>query len=367
MERITTNNSSELINQASQHYQQLLNIKPRRTKLQIIPRDKWQNFCKRLNLNHNSEGVFLQRNLTAYLLADSEYFPLNLFHEYFGHGLFCEYSKHGKFIERLERRLAREERRKFRGKQFTLEELIKFREQNPLFKLLQKARNNLLYEVFAIWTEYYLSELFGVGDKFEQKYKRTPKKLRDNLEQLANFRKNYGDLALFYHLGFPKYYDTDKIRILLRNIFKDKINSARLVILYGSRKPYSDIDLFVVSDEVGNFRNDWLDIYALTPDEFEYSVSVFRISVTDPLMTGEFVLGDEDYFEQKKRQLQEQPITKEAIYYNIIRSREQGILAKQFPKNSKEREIGNSYAETYLRNALALKQGKRKLTKNLLS
>jgi len=364
MERM--NFLSNLINEASQHYQQLLNIKPRRTKLQILPRNEWRDFCERLNLNHKSEGIFLSRSLTSYLLESSEFLPLNLFHEYFGHGLFCEYSKKGKFIEKLERRLAKGERRNFKGRQFTLEELLKFREQNPNFKLLQKKRNNPLYETFAIWTEYYFSDFFNMKDKFEQKYNQMPKELKDYLEQLIDFKKNYGELALFYSLGFPKYYDVNKIGDLLKNIFKDRINSARLVILYGSRKPYSDIDLFVVSDEIKDFRNDWIDVYALTPDEFEYSVSMFRVSVTDPLLIGELVLGNEDYFEQKRKQLQKQPITQEVIYYNLIKSKEQKIMAKQFPRNSKEYQAGMSYAETYLKNALALRQGKRKLTRESL-
>ncbi len=365
---MTNQNLVNIVHQTSQHYQQLLNIKPRRTKLQILLRDEWQNFCQRFNLNHDSEGIFLSRNLTAYLLQDSNVLPLNLFHEYFGHGLYCEYSKQGKVIERLEKRLITEERRNFKKKQFTLEELLKFRKQNQIFRLLQKEREkNLgLYETFAIWTEYYLSEFFKIKDKFEEKYKDTPKEVKDNLEKLLNFQQNYGGLALFYEIGIPKYYDVNKIKNLLEDIFKDKISSARLIVLYGSRKPYSDIDLFVVSNKIKDFKNEWLDIYSLTPKEFEYSVSVFRISVTDPLLTGELALGDKDYFEQKRRQLEEQPITQEAIYYNLIKSKEQKILVKQFPSNSREYVTGMSYSETYLKNALALKQGKRKLTRDSL-
>jgi len=359
-------NLDDLISQISEHYQQLLSIKPRRTKIQILSAIEWQNFCRKFNLDNSSEGISLSRNLTSYLLANSEFLPLNLFHEYFGHGLFFEYSKQGRFIQKLEKKLIKEEKMNFKNRQFTLEELLKFREKNSSFKLLQKEKNNPLYEVFAIWTEHYLCELFKMKDKFEQKYKKISGKIKENLEKFIDFQKRQGELALFYEIGMPKYYDSLKIKTLLETIFKEKIKSARLVILYGSKKPYADIDLFVVSNEIKDFKNNWLDIYSLTPAEFEYSVSVFRISVTDPLLTGELVLGDKNYFEQKKKQLQEQPITQEAIYYNLIKSKEQKILAEQFPRNSKEYVIGMSYAETYLKNALALKQGKRKLTRNSL-
>jgi len=62
--------------------------------------------------------------------------------------------------------------------------------------------------------------------------------------------------------------------------------------------------------------------------------------------------------------LQEQPITREAIYYNLIKSKEQKVLAKMYPESSRNNIIGKSYAQTYRRNALLLKQGKRLLTKN---
>lgn len=114
-----------------------------------------------------------------------------------------------------------------------------------------------------------------------------------------------------------------------------------------------------------DIKSDWLDIYSLTSKEFEYSVSMFGVSIIDPILKGELVLGDKQYFEQKRKQLKEQPITQEAIYYNLIKSKEQKILARQFPKNSEGYTIGMSYAETYLRNAIALKQGKRILLDSL--
>lgn len=352
---------NSLVKKASQHYQQILGFEPRRTRFQTATKEEWKKFYKKYNFNHDSEGIFLPRNLTAYLLEDSENLHLNLFHEYFGHGLFCEYSRRGKFLETLERKLEKAEKREFRGKRFFLQELQDFRQQNPIFSILQKERERCLalYETFAIWTEHYLSELYDIEDKFNQKYRELPKETKESLEDLLKFQQNYSELALFYEIGMPKYYDTEKIRNLLEKIFKDELKDTKLVLLYGSRKPYSDIDLFVVSSEIKDFSNGWLDIYSKTPEEFEYVVSVFDVSIINPLLTGELVLGDKRYLEEKREQLREQPITQEAIYYNLINSKQQKILAAEYPKNSKENKVGNSYVKTYLRNALALKQGKR--------
>jgi len=53
--------------------------------------------------------------------------PLTLFHEYFGHGLFCERTQIGQRLVNLEKELLKEEQQEFDGKEFTLEDLKKFR------------------------------------------------------------------------------------------------------------------------------------------------------------------------------------------------------------------------------------------------
>ena len=363
--------TQEIVQQVSRNYNQIFDFFPKRTKLNLYLRGEWQDFCERFDHPLKSEGIFLPRNLSAHLLADSPFLELNIFHEYFGHGLFCEYNKQGKFLQKLEQRLVKDERRQFKRKKFSKKELREFREKNPNFKLLKKESDNnpYLYETFAVWTEHYLSERLRLKNKFSQKYKEMPKEIQRNLEKMLSFQRNYGELALFYEIGMPKYYNAEKIKNLLERMFKDKedkFKDARLGLLYGSRKPYSDIDLFVVSDKVKDFTNEWLDIYALRPKQFEYASSVFDVSIADPLLTGELVFGDKKYFEQKRKQLKEQPITQEAIYYNIIKSKEQKNLSYSFPKNSKEYLKGISYTETYMKNALALRQGKRKLTKKSL-
>ncbi|MFH0831823.1 MAG: nucleotidyltransferase domain-containing protein [archaeon] len=358
-----------LIKEAINHYYQILEIQPRRIRLQTLKRGEWHEFCKKFNLISASEGIFLPRNLTAYLLYNSNNLPLNLFHEYFGHGLFCEYSKKGKFIEHLEKRLLNEEKAEFRNKRFTSQELSEFRRQNSNFKLLQqeKSKNLELYETFAIWTEQHLSNIFRMNDKFEQKYKDMPIEINNNLAEMLKFQQNNGDTAFFYKIGMPKYYDGGLIKNMLEKIYgTEKIKNSKLGILYGSRKPYSDIDLFVVSDGIKDFKSEWLDIYSLRIEEFEHFAQVLNVSVTDPLFTGEFIFGDRKYFEQKKNQILNQPITKEAIYHNLNKSKEQKILASTYMLNSEEQKIGNSYAETYMKNAISLMRGEKRLTKKSL-
>lgn len=359
---------NSILEHAAKNYKDLLGFSPSRIKVQLLASNEWQHFCSRFQLNNNSEGVFLPRNLTAYLFKGSKNLYLNLFHEYFGHGLFFEYAGHGKFLERLEKKLLEKEKQAFQGRIFTKIELQEFRMNSQEFQILKRNEEKFLalYENFAVWSEYYLSKLFGLQEAYQRKYGEIPEEFMRNVHKMIDFTQKYGELALFYEFGFPKYYNAINVETLLGAILKDRIKNLELVLLYGSRKPYSDMDLFIVSKEVCDISSEWIDIHSLTPKELEYGVSVFDIAVTDPLISGNMILGDREYYENLKRKLHEQPITREAIYYNVIRSKQQKILAEENKDNRKAYYRGLSYADTYMKNALALKQGLRKPTKKEL-
>jgi hypothetical protein len=356
--------TEKIVEKINKHYQELLGFYPRRTWLSSMNAAQWKEYCNRSRLNSESEGIFTPRNMTAYVLESSGNKELSIFHEYFGHALFFEYSKKGKILDKLERRLQKDETKEFKGKSFSFEELQEFRKADVNFTALQKEKekNIGLYETFAIWTENYLSEKLGINDKFEAKY-RNADGIKKNLNEFLEFQEKYGELALFYEIGMPKYYNKDKIKGLISNLFKEDAESAKIILLYGSKRPYSDIDLFTVSDPIKRSSNDWLDVYSVSKEEFEYKLRNFDVSVTDPILTGEFIAGDRQYLESKKLQLMNQPITESAIYYNLMKSREQRVLGSMYLTSSKESSVGGSYGKTYFKNAFFLKQGIRKLTK----
>jgi hypothetical protein len=357
--------SQNQIQEISKHYRKLLGVAPRRTKLETIPSEEWKNFCSRNNLDAESGGIFLPRNMAAYVNLGSNTSQLNAFHEYFGHGLFCEYSQDGRLLTKLEGRLMNDEKREFSKRIFSADELQKFRESNPNFSLLQKQRqfNGMLYELFAIWTEHYLSQVLNIDNQFKQKYDSAPKALKENIEGLLKYQKEHGELALFYESGMPRYPNKERIKKLLENFSRDWLKGVEMVLLYGSKKPYSDIDLFIVSEKTGEFSNNWIDIRTVTQKELDYKLSVFDISLTDPILTGELIIGDESELARIRAQVQQQPITQEGIYYNKIQSKEQRIYAEQYPLGSKKHRIGMGYAYTFMKNAIRLSQGKRELTK----
>lgn len=351
-----------LLDFSNQFYQDLLGYKPEQTYLQQIPESEWNEFAQIRGLNPNSLGIYLPRNQTAVIRDEN---PLSLFHEYLGHGLYCEQNLTGRKLVDLEKKLLEEERQEFQTEKFTLEDVQRFRQENQTFQELENFRQENLgrYELFAIWTEYLLSGEHNLRDDFEMKYDFLSQQEKEAIDSVIGFSEKYGDLATFYVQGMARRTTTERVRRLLEDIYKDKLKNVRFALLYGSRKEFSDIDVFMVGDEVPRIRNDWVDIISYSQREFEEKRRLFDIEISDPLFSGEIIFGDRRYFEIQRGLLVQQSITEEAINYNLREAENQEKYAYDFPENSEWRQIGLSYAETSRFMVENLRQGKRIFTK----
>ncbi len=355
-------NFQDYIDFSNQFYQDLLGYKPKQTFLEQVPENKWGEFARQRGLNQNSSGIYLPRNQMAVIQEKN---PLSLFHEYFGHGLYCEQSLQGIKLLDLEKNLLEEEKQEFQGRKFSLEDVQKFRATNKTFQKLDELRKQNLtqYEIFAIWTEYLLSGENNLRNEFGKKYDSLLREEKEAIDSIINFSEQYGNLATFYASGLARRTNQKRVKKLLEEIYGNKeINNSKLVLLTGSKKSFSDIDLFVSSNYLQTIKNNWLDLVVFNEEDFERRIRLFEIQVTLPIIEGEFVIGDENYLEQKRIQLQKQSITKEAIQHNFQKSKEQKQRALEYPENSEERNVGLSYSKTYLINALALNDGKRIFT-----
>lgn len=348
----------ELLSLINMHYQNFLGYIPEKTIVKETSEDKWNDFCISNNLDNKSEGIYLPRNQTAIIPKNNE---LSLFHEYFGHGLYCEQSLIGRKLTDLEKELLLGEEQEFRDKQFNIKELQKFREKNQIFSELQELKNKNLgmYEMFAIWTEYYLAKQFGSPGEFEKKYDLSQNQLKTSIDNLISFKNNYGDLATFYNFGLAKKTTTERVKKLLEGIYKDKINKINLALLYGSKKEFSDIDIFIIADKLESLNSNWLDVRIVSKEKFEEMIRNFDASLIGPMFESEFLMGDNNYFKIKKEQMIEQPITHESIQYNLQKGKEQRELSMSYPENSAERKHGLDYFNSYLINAFSLKNGKK--------
>ena len=335
----------------------MLGYAPTKTTIRQLPKPEWQNYQKRNNLKNQISGIYLPRNQTAIIQKND---PLGLFHEYYGHGLYCEKTQTGQKIVSLEKELLREEQKNFKGN--SLSQLIKFRKDNTTHQKLIKYKNNSQnqFEIFAILTEYLLSRQFGIEKTFRRKYE---KKLNENyintINDIIDFKNQHGNTAMFYELGLARNTNPKTINKLLQDIYGQKtIKKSKLILLTGSQKPFSDIDLFSSSNYLASTKNDWLDLVNFDEKDFERRISLFEVQVTHPLLKGKFIAGDKKYLEEKKKQLFEQPITQEAIEHNLNRIQANEKWAQRC-KDQKEKKLALSYAKSYKRNAELLKQGKR--------
>ena len=351
-----------LLDSSNQFYQALLGYKPEQTSLQQIPESYWNEFSTQRGLNPTSSGIYLPRNQNAIIRDEN---PLSLFHEYFGHGLYCEQNLTGRKLVDLEKRLLGEEKDEFSNSKFSLEDLQKFREKNKTFEELDEFRkqNLLQYETFAIWTEYLLSGEHGLREDFERKYDSLSGQEKEAIDSVINFSEQYGNLATFYAQGMAKGTTPERVKRLLEDIYKDKLEDVKFALLYGSRKEFSDIDIFMVGEEIPRIRNDWIDVVSYSLNEFEEKRSLFDVEITDPLFSGEFVFGNRDYLEEQKQRLMGQLITEETIRHNLNEAETQEKSAYNFSEDSEWRQIGLSYALTSRLMAENLRKGKRVFTK----
>src|SRR3989338_2857974 len=344
-------------------YQELLGYKPKQTSLQEIPQFEWNEFAKQRGLNQNSLGMYLPRNQTAIVQKGNH---LSLFHEYFGHGLFCEQTLLGRRLVDLERKLLEEEKREFQERQFTLEDVQKFRQQNQTFQELDEFRkqNLVQYELFAVWTEYLLSGEFGLNGEFERKYDSLPREEREVIDFTINFSKRYGNLATFYGFGLRKIQDKKRLIKLSQDLFNGTLNKTRLILHFGSKNPFSDIDLFVASNDIPPSYDSWLDVRAYKIQDVEEGIKVLNPMITDPVMIGDLVFGEEGYLGELKRQILTQPITKEAINFSLkeYETEKNRSKDKLLCKHLQDKNLRS--AKTFLTNALALKNGDKILTFN---
>lgn len=350
-----------IIEDTSGHLLDKFGFMPVYSSIALYDRQGWQNFCSRMELNAAQEGAYIPRDCSAHLLQDSEFILQNLFHEYFGHGLYTEHSLAGRQIQSIEQKLRDDESEEGIN---SPEQLFDFRQNSRLCTALAEIGRQILpqYEGFAIWMEWYLSAATGNMDGFERKFKRLSPEEQAICKRFMDYSREYGEHALMFSTGLPKYYNGDILTDILQRIFQDDFGSIRFAMVYGSRKPYSDIDIFMVSDNVPCTHFGWLDIYSVSSRVFEDLITKLDISLSEPLFTGQIICGDEKAVEQTKAKILSSPITPEAITFHRQHAETAKALAMQYDSDTMEHQTAMRYNRSYLANAKELEQGRKPLT-----
>ncbi|MFH1332969.1 MAG: nucleotidyltransferase domain-containing protein [archaeon] len=339
------------------HLLKQFKIYPEKSKVKVYNLPDWITFGNSRGTGAYTPGLYTMIDNTSHLL-DCPEIAQTLFHEHFGHGLYSEHTQTGRELTRLMQEAKKEETA---ANPRTSEELRNFRATNTTIQRLidEKTKHYPEREGFAVWMQHYLSNITGRQGEFKKTLRKASEHLREITEKLIRFSASYGEHALLYDLGFPKHYNKEIIKNLLQRIYP--ANDIKLALLYGSRKPHSDIDIFIVSDRIKREDCEWLDISSVDVKLFEDLVSKLDISVTDPLFTGETILGDERYLEQTQKKILSLEITPEQIKYH----KQHAEKAKQIALNAptpKHSQTAMRYNWSYLANAKELEKGRKALT-----
>lgn len=349
----------KLKEQAEEFLMSKFRIIPEKSTLTIYKPKEWKEFIRNHGLRTEARGLYLAGSYTAHI-PYGPVFPTLLFHEYFGHGLYFEHTPTGQQVHSLESRLKLDRAREFYNA-IRNEPLKKHDTESELRALEQQKYDE--FEGFAMWMEGYLSENTGYLNLFCNLLdNHTNEHYKKLFNEFLGYHKRYGEHALMYSLGFPKHYDTKIIKAMVCKIFGNDLKDSDTALLYGSKKPESDIDLFIVSNSIKPMYEGWIDVSAVTKKDLEYLTSQLDISVTDPLFTGEYICGDRSYLEQMKQRILDAEITPEMISYSKKQAEIARILGMRYDSRARERHNALRFNKSYLMNARELEQGRKALT-----
>lgn len=327
-----------MMNEIEAIVQEEFGVVPSMSRLRRYTKITWDSFSRHNNLHPLSRGIYALKTMTAHVDGDNILEPMGSIHEYFGHGIFTEQSVYGQSLLNAEC--------------FGID-----MKNNYLCDVLESQA-----EGFAIWMEGFVANAMDdktLKEKFELSLESYHPSLQDSYEQ-ARKASFHGELCFKREYGFPMVPTVDNVKEMLATIHN--VRDYRFAVLYGSKKSTSDVDIFIVGDGVKTYKNDWLDIYAMSSEEFDGRLDAMLIDVTDPLFTGDIVFGKEEV-ENLKRKVLEQPITDDMIKENLAASmRERYVIDKGF-LDGKELHNARGYMSSFRTNALYLSQGKKMLTK----
>jgi len=321
------------------------------SKLNPYSPENWQEFCQVNNFNLNSSGIYVPASYSAYVRTDSLFLTSNIFHEFYGHGLFVEHSQIGKRLTEIIQNNGDE-------KSFIFDEI------NPQEQTFGIAKHNIHnYEGFAVWLEALLCNETGNSNVWSAK----KDGLREDYSQLFEFFKDaesrLSRFGLISQMGFPKQYDDDKVLGIVRKLYGSNFNNVDFVVLYGSQKPESDIDLCIVSSNPSNqYFNGWLDIAELNREDFRNRINNLDIALTDAMFSGRLIFGDENSFHQYKQTILEKPISHEMVEYNKRKSNLQKEYLSSYQDNNRMKKLCISYIDSFSQNAEQLSLGNKPLT-----
>ncbi|MFP4403092.1 MAG: hypothetical protein ACLFPJ_01940 [Candidatus Woesearchaeota archaeon] len=172
------------------------------------------------------------------------------------------------------------------------------------------------------------------------------------------FKDKYGIDLIYCEMGFSKKFNDEKILSILDNL-DYKLNDAKYIMKIGSNKAYSDIDIFMISNNATHTQNlGWIDIHNVNIKDFYELYDKFDYSIVDGFFSGKLIYGNKDEVKNIKRDFFCMSITNEAIDYNFNKYLERKEdLQKNYTNNSNNLIQRIENMKNYFVNAKELEQG----------
>jgi hypothetical protein len=317
-----------------------IGFSPTQSAITLHSQEEWEGFQKHYGMPQSVRGVYDIERFTSHLQQGD---LVTFFHEHYGHGTFFEHSLLGQTLREDALRVPIHERQ----------------------HVLDEHPNSRISEGFAIWSEQMLTRAHNDPDLKRKSSTLFLGYSREDQESYTDIvrAESFGNLYIRRHCGFPHTPTTAEAREVIQKIFPDK--NIDIAILYGSKKNTSDVDLFIVGENIHDYKNHWLDIVGMQREEFSYYKNNLLPLVTDPLYSGEVLIGEKEVM-QLRESLHTMPITHDMIEANRRAATwEQEIIDKGI-LHGKDLDVARGYVRTFTTNALLLEQGKRYMTKKQL-
>jgi hypothetical protein len=131
------------------------------------------------------------------------------------------------------------------------------------------------------------------------------------------------------------------VKFLLSLIEPEVVSPVKYVIWYGSRSKQADIDLMILTVSETHWRHcslGRLDLTCISVTQFKDLAYKLDIIATEPLFTGEVVVGEERELKELRVSISKNPPSKDTISYLFQRASEEYLssvsLLKQYKGTS---------------------------------
>lgn len=340
---VQTSKIEQILDEASKYLKLELGLESPKASIHLCSGQEWEN------IGNIRGAAFYQPSEDKIYLSPSST-TADLIHEYFGHALYTEQSTLGKRLKRYLTLTSKTEEKYGipRNANLNIKHSNEFKIENsgkdeytifcnindPKIKEYTRLKKETkdffdktepLQEGFSLWMEEKILKQAGLTGLWKERYELLVKSHYTKFyNAFLKEESEKGTLSLLCHLGFPK----PKNKEIIKRFAKEKLknfDSLKYLIQYGSLE--RDVDLIAVYPssmlkKCGLICDGHIDANILDEKSFLKKLELYDIEITEPVVTGSLIIGDETAFKEIKSKIREGKPSGKAVDYAQRRSLE---------------------------------------------